>query len=660
METEAGIEISRGRRRAVMLALVTATVLASLDASFVPIAFPDLIDDLDTSTGVVVWVALGYLLAATGPMLFFARIGDRSGYPPLFRLGTLLYGLAMTACAFAPDVRSLIGIRAVQGLGMALFLPATFSLATRVYPGSERGKALGILASANSMGFILGPIFAGWLLDAYDWRAIFGSRAPLAALAVALAFLAVPRRLSEPRSERSGALDWKGAVLLSASLFGLLYGLNRLPVEDNHREPVVWLVFLTGALVLWLFIRQERRAEAPLIDVDLYRTSPGFTKASIAFFAIFASFPVYLFILPLLLIAGLELPAWDAGLLLAVVALVTFVVSPFAGRLSDRWGAELPCTAGALLELAGYLALLWVGVDAGVGLLLIPMLLFGFGSGLFFSPNNRLMMSSVPTAQAGMASGMIGTVRQAGYAMGFALTASVFTFIQNRFEAVWIRQSLEIRPPEEARQLARIFEQGGIWSPEVLVYILHVGAILSAVLLLITLAYSLPRLTFSGRRHLAALAAAALVGAIGLGSFVARAQVRPPHSEAPRPAEVAAPAAGPVTAFGLARRAPREVPAFAVPVLSSGREVFVFYCSDCHGLEGTGVAGRGVDLTRSSFLAGLGDAELIAYLRRGRQEGDPGNRTGRAMPGMETMSTFSEENYHQVVGYLRTLEAGRR
>jgi len=655
MPGQADIEISPGRRGAVMAALVVATVLASLDSSFVPIAFPDLIDDLDTSTGVVVWVALGYLLAATGPMLFLARLGDRIGYPPLFRIGTVVYGLAMTACAFAPDVRSLIAIRVVQGLGMAIFLPATFSLATRIHPASQRGRALGILASANSAGFILGPIFAGWLLDAYDWRAIFGSRAPLAALAIALAFVAMPRRA--PGDERRGleGLDWKGALFLSASLFALLYGFNRLPVEDNHREPLVWLVALLGIPFLYWFVRQERRAAAPLIDVELYRTSPGFTKASIAFFAIFASFPVYLFILPLLLIAGLELPAWEAGLLLAVVAVITFVVSPFAGRISDRWGAELPCTVGALFQLAGYLALLAVDVHATRGVLLLPMVLFGLGSGLFFSPNNRLMMSSVPPDQAGMASGMIGTVRQAGYALGFALTASVFTFIQTRFEMLWTRRGLRVLPPAEASDLAGIFDQGGIWSPEMLVYILHVGAILSAALLLVTAAYSLPRLTFTGRRHLAAVGGASLAGAAALVAFVALTELRMESAPAPTPPAVRA---APVAPFRMASRPVRAVPGFVAPLLSSGREVFAFYCADCHGLDGRGVDQRGVDLTTSSFLRQLGEADLAAYLRQGRQVDDPRNRTGRAMPGMETMPTFTAENYSQVIGYLRTLGRG--
>ncbi|NBU26255.1 MAG: MFS transporter, partial [Gammaproteobacteria bacterium] len=150
-------------RRWVLAALLLATVLASLDSSFVPIAFPDIIDKLDTSTGVVVWVALGYLISATGLMLLSSRLSAALGADRVFQLGVLVYALAMAACAYAPDIRSLIALRVVQGAGMALFLPITFSLAAQLYPPAERAKALGIMQAGNAVGFVLGPVFAGWL-----------------------------------------------------------------------------------------------------------------------------------------------------------------------------------------------------------------------------------------------------------------------------------------------------------------------------------------------------------------------------------------------------------------------------------------------------------------------------------------------------------------
>jgi len=221
---------------------------------------------------------------------------------------------------------------------MAFFLPATFSLATRAYPPAERGRAIGLLASANAFGFIVGPLFAGWLLDAYDWRATYLSRMPVGALAVAMVFLAV-REPAQAGAVRHAELDLRGAALLTAGFWGLLYGLNRLPVEDNHRDPLVWAILAAGLALLVWFVRHERRTPEPLVDIELFRQNPAFARALFAFTILFASFPVYLFVLPVVLLAGLELPAWDAGLLLGSVALVTFAVSPYAGRAADRLGA---------------------------------------------------------------------------------------------------------------------------------------------------------------------------------------------------------------------------------------------------------------------------------------------------------------------------------
>ncbi|GIS86733.1 MAG: hypothetical protein CM1200mP17_13010 [Woeseia sp.] len=163
--------------------------MASLDSSFTPFAIPDMIDKLDSSTSEIVWVALGYLIAASGPMLLAAKMADGLGHARFFQLGTLIYGIAMIACSWAPDANTLITLRFIQGFGMALFLPTTFAIATAMYGPKKRGAALGILQAANAVGFVMGPVFAGWLLDAYDWTAIFWSRIPFAILAILLAFL---------------------------------------------------------------------------------------------------------------------------------------------------------------------------------------------------------------------------------------------------------------------------------------------------------------------------------------------------------------------------------------------------------------------------------------------------------------------------------------
>jgi EmrB/QacA subfamily drug resistance transporter len=639
--------ISFNRRIFVMAALLLSTALASLDSSFVPIAFRDMIDDLDTSTSVIVWVSLGYLIAATGPMLFLARIGDRIGQARLFQIGTAVYSLAMIACTWAPDVGSLVALRAVQGLGMGMFLPATFSIGTQVYPESQRGRVLGLLAAGNAFGFVLGPIFASFLLDAYDWRAIFAARIPIGILAIALAYAAFAGTHKFASPKRRQTYDFIGALLLTFCFTGLLFGFNRLPVEDNHLDWFVWGVFAIGIAMFALFVRQERRTPDPLVDVELFRLSPTFTKTAIAFVAMFASFPVTLFVLPIFMIAGMEVRPWDIGIILGVGALSTFLTSPFAGRLADRYGAARICTIGTLMAVTGFMSLLLIEIDTPPLWLLIPLILKGVGTGLFFSPNNALLLSSVPKEHIGMAAGMIGTLRQAGYALGLAVIASLFTALQDGFESGWSRAALQLLSPDSATAVARMFEEGGIWSPEMMLYIFRVSAIICSGILILTLVNSIPRLQMTVRRHAAAFGLAAVVavgGVLVFGSLSSVSIQGSAATAASRPDGFKQP-----VAFGMSSRVAKALPpvVYATPADAYGDR-----CAACHGSDGRGLPDLGVDLTVSHFIAGASDPDLAAFIVSGRAVGAPENRTGRDMPGFADLDPRSMD---LLVAYVRGL-----
>jgi len=615
-----------------MSALLLATLMASLDSSFLPLAFPDMIDDLDSSTSEIVWVALGYLVAATGPMLLAARLADAWGHVRLFQAGTVVYSLAMIACTFAPDVPVLIALRLVQGFGMALFLPTTFAIATRIYGPERRGRALGLLQAANAGGFILGPVFAGFLLDAYDWRATFASRIPFAILTIVLALFALDRRDPMAVPGASRRFDVQGAIYLTLALFGVLFGCNRLPVEDNHLDPWVWLATAAGIVFFWLFLRRERTCAEPLIDLRLFTDSPAFTRACIAFAAMFASLPLTLFVVPIVLINGLELRAWDVGFIMAVSALCTTAISPWAGRASDRWNPEWLAAMGALVRGGGYLLLLLVTVETGAAYLYLPLIVIGIGTGLFFSPNNALLLANAPPERAGMVSGLFGTIRQGGYAFGFALIASLFAATQDYYETNWTRTGFGHLSTTTADQLTHIFQEGGIWSPEMLVFILRVAVIVCLAILSLAFINSLPRLALTARRQLATIGGVAVAAVLGVWLLV----LLVPGGVSVREslAEAAAPPA--VAPFGMAARKPVPLAPVEAPVAPPGPGgLFAQHCAACHGSDGRGLPDLGVDLASSRFVRQSSTTELVAFLRAGRMPGQPGNLTGRPMPAFE-------------------------
>ena len=645
------MELSKARIFLIMSSLVLSSVMASLDSSFTPIAIPDMIDKLDSSTSEIVWVALGYLIAASGPMLLAAKMADGLGHARFFQLGTLIYGLAMIACSWAPDANTLITLRFIQGFGMALFLPTTFAIATAMYGPKKRGAALGILQAANAVGFVMGPVFAGWLLDAYDWTAIFWSRIPFAILAILLAFLALgfkkPFRFSEPQK----SYDYLGAAFLTFSLYGILYGCNKLPVEDNHLDPFVWIIFISGFILFFLFLKQEKKHKDPLIDLTLFSKSNDFTKASIAFASVFASFPVYLFILPIIMINGLEMKAWDAGLALGLAAVATLLISPIAGNLSDRAGPEKLCMSGALMTGVGYMLLFLVNSDSTVLSVLPAMALIGAGTGLFFSPNNNLMLASAPPERAGMVSGLFGVLRQSGYALGFAVTASLFTAVQNWFDLQWAYSSVNALSEGPANSITEIYHQGSQWSPEMLVFILHIGVLLCSSILIITLVNSIPKLRLTVSRQLSVSLIAVIISVFSMGSYSLKAPGMINISNA----ETVVSIAKPVAAFGMVSRSYD----FIEPVNASAQESanlnsqnYMSRCGFCHGANLEGIDGLGVTLIDSTFLKNMDLEETIEFLKVGRMINSEESISGGVMPGF---SWLPEEELEEIADYIKSI-----
>ncbi len=647
--------VSNKRRLATMTAVVLATLMSALDASFIPIAFPDMIDKLDTSTSMVVWVALGYLIAATGPMLFLVRVSETYGQVRLFQIGIVIFSIAMTLCAWAPNIFWLTVLRIIQGIGMAMFMPGTFALAARVYPKDQMGRAMGILQAANSGGFLLGPVFGGFLLDAFDWTAIFMSRIPLALIAIIAAFLAFGLKQDDfesPKERRD--YDPLGAIYLTIALFGLLFGANRLPVEDNHLEMTVWLIFLGGFAAFALFLREENRSKDPLVDLNLFRHNQTFTKAAYGFTTAFASYPVYMFVLPLLLITGLEMRAWDVGIVMCTAAIATQICSPFAGRLGDKYGAELMALIGTALTAAGYLGMLVFDVDSSVAILYIPMVIMGIGNAFFFAPNNGLIMTSVPPEQSSMASGMIGTLRQTGYAFGFAVIASLYTAIQDVYEASITYFSIDILEPETADVVSTLFDNGSILSPEITVYVFQITVIICTAILICPLIASIPNIKLKGY-HYGFISAAALgIAALGTAFFMATSDLTPSEGSTGIKVSTTIHERKPIEAFGMTSRSVtlRE-PSVSETNSFDGETVFFENCSACHGEDAMGIDDFGVQLHDSAFITAVTDDELINFIKQGRDETHDNNTTGLIMPPIDYLE---DGEYKALITYLRTLD----
>lgn len=403
-----------------MAAIAASTTLATIDGSIVNVAFPTLVEELNTSFNVIQWVALGYLLTIATLTLGMGRLGDVVGKKRPFIIGLVLFTFASVLCGLVPSVSWLIGFRVLQAMGSVLILALGAAILVEAFPPTERGKALGWIGTVVSVGIISGPVIGGLLISSFSWRAIFFVNVPVGAVALTLAIRNVPN--TPPiKGQR---FDVGGALLMSASLFSLSLALT-LGQNAGFSSPPILLAFAASAVTAISFILVELRVESPMLQLRLFR-SPMLSVSVISGFLAFLCVSATFFLMPFYLenVLGFEVGA--VGLLLGVAPLTMGLTSPIAGTMSDRFGVRRITLLGLVLIAAAYFGFLTFDVDTTALHYLLLAAPLGIGLGAFNSPNNSAIMGSVPPEYMGIGGGLLTITRLLGQISGIAVLGSLW------------------------------------------------------------------------------------------------------------------------------------------------------------------------------------------------------------------------------------------
>jgi EmrB/QacA subfamily drug resistance transporter len=406
--------VDYSRKWYVMFAVGMGVFLATLDGSIVNVAMPTLENQLDTRFAVVQWVVLAYLLTVTTLLAGIGRLADIVGKKSIYVIGFVVFTAGSVLCALAPTVGWLIGFRVLQAVGAAMTMALGPAIVTEAFPTSERGRALGIIGLAVSVGIIVGPTLGGVLLRYLSWHWIFLVNLPLGIIGTLVALRFVPATL--PRGGQR--FDYPGAALLFLSLISLLLALT-FGQQFGFGSPPIMLLLAGWLLFLVLFIAVEWRVSQPIIDPRLFRN----TTFSISLFNGYISFVLIagvLFLMPFYLENVLGFQSLIVGQLLAILPLTLGLTAPLSGWLSDKLGTTIMTVIGLAVLLIGYSRFGLLDIDTsklGFVLILLPI---GIGMGVFQSPNNSAIMGSVPPHQLGVASGLLAITRTLGQTTGIA------------------------------------------------------------------------------------------------------------------------------------------------------------------------------------------------------------------------------------------------
>lgn len=409
-----------------LAALVIGFFMILVDQTIVAVATEAFVTQLGATTNQVIWVTSAYLLAYVVPLLFTGRLGDQIGPRAVSIAGLTVFTGASLWCGLAPNIETLIVARVFQGFGAALLTPQSLSVITRVFAPERRGAAMGAWGAVAGIASVVGPVFGGVLIDAFDWRSIFFVNIPFGILAVGLVWLWVP-----VLETRSRSYDIPGIALSALGMFLLVFGIQQ--GETHGWGGTTTGLIAAGLAGITAFVWWQSRVRIePLVPLRLFRDrnfSIGtFGVSTIGFVTAGTMVPLMFYL------QGVkELSPTSAGLMLLPMALVAGVLAPLVGRWADRLDPRIFTGIG---YFSYAVSLFWLALvmdsQTSIGVLLGPIALMGVANGCVWAPTSSTAMRRLELASAGAGSGVYNTTRQVGAVLG---SAAIGALMQARLVA---------------------------------------------------------------------------------------------------------------------------------------------------------------------------------------------------------------------------------
>lgn len=421
--TDAPTTCGRDVQRAALVVSTLSGFLTPYMGSAVNVALPAIAAEFSLKAVTLGWVATAYMLAAAVFLVPLGRLADIRGRKKVFLLGVTLFTGASVLAAMAPSAAALIAFRALQGLGGAMIFGTSMAILTCVYPHGERGRAIGISTAAVYLGLSLGPVLGGFLVHRFGWRSVFLAVVPVGLAGIILTLTRLRGEWDEARGEKFDAL---GSAVFGIGLAALMYGFSRLPSLLGGALVAAGLALL-GTFILW-----EKRVAAPVLDVRLFRANRVFAFSNAAALINYSATSAVAFLLSLYLQYVKGLPPHKAGLVLVAQPVVMALLSPLAGKASDRLEPRVVASVGMAISSAGLLALVFLGPGTPIGFITAALLGLGFGFALFSSPNTNAVMCSVERRAYGVASSTLATMRLTGQMLSLGISVLIIAlFVGN-------------------------------------------------------------------------------------------------------------------------------------------------------------------------------------------------------------------------------------
>lgn len=392
-----------------------------VDSTIVSVAIPSISEGLRASYNQVIWINSAYLLAYAVPLLITGRLGDRFGPRTVYLAGLALFTASSLACGLADSSAELIAARAFQGLGGAMVTPQTMSVMIRTFSPKERGGAMGVWGATAGLATVTGPLLGGVLVDASGWPWIFFVNVPVGILGLILAWVYVPRLEKTNRH-----FDWIGVGLSSVSMFCLVFGIQE--AQNFEWDWRVWALLAAGAATMIAFIRwQATQGANALVPLALF-SDRNFSLAGATISTV--GFAISTYIIPWMIyvqtVQGLS--PTRAALLVLPSGVVSGVLSPFVGKLTNNYDPKPFAIAGLTLAAASMAASAAITTpEVDPRWMYAIAALYGVANSMMWGPLSMIATRNLDPRLAGAGSSVYNTTRQIGAVIGSAAIAAMMS-----------------------------------------------------------------------------------------------------------------------------------------------------------------------------------------------------------------------------------------
>lgn len=407
------------KRWIILFTVLSATFMATLDGSIVNVALPDMSKKLNVNMAGIEWVVTSFLITISATILIFGRLGDIKGKTKIFRFGVVLFTLGSFLCGFANSLPFLVAARVIQGIGGAATMANSQGIITHVFPANERGKALGILGTSVALGAMTGPPLGGFIVSSLSWKYIFLVNVPVGIIVFLFTLKVFPNTIDVIDEN----LDAMGSIFFTISIVSLFAALVH-GQTTGYEKPAIIISFVVSLITFVLFLIVESRVKEPLLQLSIFNNSL-FSISLICAFISFIAISASNIILPFYFQDTLKISPAETGLFMMISPIVLSVVSPLSGQMSDKIGSEILTFFGLMFTSVGLFLISSLNERSSVHLLVIYIIIMTLGNGMFQSPNNSLVMSTVPKNKLGIAGSVNALVRNIGFVVGTSLATLI-------------------------------------------------------------------------------------------------------------------------------------------------------------------------------------------------------------------------------------------